>query len=301
MMSNKFPYNYAPNVIHNGHQIRNNQNVPEEWDARNMNPHFYMENSEEHIIPEPLLLTIKEEPMSDEPEVVMPVEPILHEGSFSEDHMEEKAKKRRAKRKIREKPIVDDIARTCQICGKILASVTSLYVHLKSHSKNKPYNCADCGATFTRKYYLEVHLRSHTGERPFECDICHKHFSQKSSLNTHKRKHTGEKPYQCHHCGKSFAAQSYLSSHQWSHFERDQSGSFNCEKCSSNFANRTQLIKHLRVHAGSLEHECKICHKRFSKQSYLIRHEKGSHTGNPQDTSEPNEEVNEGPNDSGDE
>lgn len=103
---------------------------------------------------------------------------------------------------------------TCEICGKVLSSLSSYYVHMKVHSGNKPYACTYCEATFCRKPYLEVHMRTHTGERPFVCGTCNKRFSQKSSLNTHKRVHTGERPYSCEICQKTFAVKSYVTAHR---------------------------------------------------------------------------------------
>ena len=103
---------------------------------------------------------------------------------------------------------------TCKVCGKVLSSASSYYVHMKLHSGNKPYACTECEASFCRKPYLEVHMRTHTGERPFKCDMCWKRFTQKSSLNTHKRVHTGEKPYSCDICHKTFAVKSYVTAHR---------------------------------------------------------------------------------------
>lgn len=103
---------------------------------------------------------------------------------------------------------------TCKICGKVLSSPSSYYVHMKLHSGNKPYACSMCEASFCRKPYLEVHMRTHTGERPFECGTCNKRFTQKSSLNTHKRVHTGERPYSCDICQKTFAVKSYVTAHR---------------------------------------------------------------------------------------
>ena len=45
---------------------------------------------------------------------------------------------------------------SCKICGKILSSASSYYVHMKLHSGNKPYQCTVCEAAFCRKPYLEV-------------------------------------------------------------------------------------------------------------------------------------------------
>lgn len=105
----------------------------------------------------------------------------------------------------------------CKVCGKMLSSASSYYVHMKLHSGTKPFACTVCEAAFCRKPYLEVHMRTHTGksypyirkkdplkqnffsgERPFECDLCFKRFSQKSSLNTHRRIHTGKSSVPLH-------------------------------------------------------------------------------------------------------
>lgn len=51
----------------------------------------------------------------------------------------------------------------CKVCGKMLSSASSYYVHMKLHSGTKPFACTVCEAAFCRKPYLEVHMRTHTG------------------------------------------------------------------------------------------------------------------------------------------
>ncbi|XP_044758267.1 zinc finger protein 79-like [Coccinella septempunctata] len=198
---------------------------------------------------------------------------IINQRSVSQQ-----VKQSRKKKTTVNPDVVKEESRSCTECGKVLASAASLYVHLKSHSSNKPYICGECGANFTRKYYLEVHQRTHTGERPFKCDICEKYFSQKSSLNTHKRRHTGEKPYECLICDKTFSAQSYLASHQWTHYQK-VNGVFTCNGCDLNFVSRNLFVQHIRTHLKELKYECEHCTKRFAKESYLIRHKNGAHLG----------------------
>nr|XP_020504073.1 zinc finger protein 112-like [Labrus bergylta] len=84
---------------------------------------------------------------------------------------------------------------------------------LPSQSMQRWHSCKECGKGFSFACQLEVHMRWHTKEKPYSCAVCRKSFTTVSMLKRHHRIHTGEKPFSCHVCGKCFNQSAHLNTH----------------------------------------------------------------------------------------
>ncbi|KAH7141796.1 fungal-specific transcription factor domain-containing protein [Dactylonectria macrodidyma] len=57
------------------------------------------------------------------------------------------------------------------------------------HGAKQVRKCSQCGQCFSKTEHLARHIRSHTKERPFQCSICGKSYSRHDSLLRHARGH----------------------------------------------------------------------------------------------------------------
>ncbi|XP_026884547.2 ras-responsive element-binding protein 1 [Electrophorus electricus] len=65
---------------------------------------------------------------------------------------------------------------------------------LSSGSGRLHHACRFCGKLFSSDSSLQIHLRSHTGERPYQCPVCLSRFTTRGNLKVHFLRHREQNP-----------------------------------------------------------------------------------------------------------
>nr|CAI5848636.1 unnamed protein product [Callosobruchus analis] len=170
----------------------------------------------------------------------------------------------------------------CPICkGTFLRS--SLDVHIKNHSGQRPYTCLICNKDFTTKWNLKLHKWTHASRtsKPYKCDQCKGAFIRETDYIAHMNSHKSVRPYTCNYCGAQFIRKYNCLRHVKEH---ESKKNFNCQVCGKSFHRSYYLKDHMRVHSGIRPYACHICGKTSSTKSNHNKHVQIHHAREPVST-----------------
>jgi uncharacterized Zn-finger protein len=140
------------------------------------------------------------------------------------------------------------------------------------NKKKEIYHCKFCDIVFPDPKICASHeIYAHDPINPFECLICKLKLNTQPSLIIHiKNDHKSEKPYLCAQCPKAFIRRSDLRKHVFVHAGIRL---FSCDICNKSFTRSTNLAKHKRSHnVVPKNYRCMLCPKAFQSNDLLSRH-----------------------------
>lgn len=146
----------------------------------------------------------------------------------------------------------------CTICGRSFAQKIGLQYHnIYMHNGERKAACPHCSYWAPDKAKLSVHLRKHSKIRPFVCEFCNASFKFRSTYKNHVARHTNSGKHVCTQCNKTFLILSELEEHSQIHSLKRP---FVCSQCGMAFKQKKRLRVHLRaVHYQDKRFACNIC------------------------------------------
>ncbi|XP_037077786.1 gastrula zinc finger protein XlCGF71.1-like [Pollicipes pollicipes] len=155
----------------------------------------------------------------------------------------------RAKHKRRDDPSFVESCR-CPLCGLVLSDRRALQLHREMvHEKRRGFQCNTCGRLFSCRSSLVMHARQHTGQKPFACEQCDYATTDHNTLRRHRMRHTGERPYKCPHCSYSCIQSTTYKKHlRTKHPNAAADLVFSCQHCIFKTIQRSAYTRHMQEH-----------------------------------------------------
>ncbi|XP_078256990.1 LOW QUALITY PROTEIN: zinc finger protein ZFPM1-like [Rhinoraja longicauda] len=156
-----------------------------------------------------------------------------------------------------------------------------------------------CNKTCPSASSLEIHARSHSGERPFVCLICLSAFTTKANCERHLKVHTDTLNGVCHGCGFVSSTRDILYSHLATNHMVCQPGSksdlhspgtgapalpltpvkvtspllsLKCNQCEYTGDSESSLQQHASLHVVQDAFPCSHCDEKLKNSAELVKH-----------------------------
>ncbi|KAI1294977.1 Metal regulatory transcription factor 1 [Halotydeus destructor] len=139
----------------------------------------------------------------------------------------------------------------CEIsnCPTTCVSLVNLRTHMTFHFE-KTLACKRCDHKSYNIEGMQIHIRTHTKDKPYKCSTCPKEYTQKLSLDMHiEKQHAVAKNIRCLDagCSKMFSSERMMLEHRkqkqrW----REKPKKFVCsiDTCGASFKTSQERMKH---------------------------------------------------------
>ena len=167
----------------------------------------------------------------------------------------------------------------CSYCGEIFDNNHLLGTHIAfKHDRSKLFECSVCKAGYRNKKNLQSHIEFvHEKKGGHICSACGKKYATKGEVKKHFAFVHEQIKYECDMCDKSLSSKYNLKLHVEKHHE-GKKPSVECPTCSKCFQSNTSLKRHVNdVHDKKRPFGCDFCGLTFAQKSQLVTHMKGKH------------------------
>lgn len=141
----------------------------------------------------------------------------------------------------------DDVRdHACAQCGRRFTARSTLRMHWRTHTNERPYACEECGKRFRRGTTAKKHvLFVHRKQRDHRCPVCGKAYFTATQVRMHMKWHTGVRNHVCAACGKAFLTKKALAEH--GKMVHDGPGGFVCATCGKAYKTMRYLVVHRKL------------------------------------------------------
>lgn len=169
------------------------------------------------------------------------------------------------------------VSTPCQLqCILQMKTYDSFVAHSSYHSNPKTHQCTKCLKIFPLDKKLYAHVAGHKrNEQPrnVKCEKCGSGFRSFKELDIHEKvKHQHQTLFICPFCAKSLASATILDTHIRFVHNRAKEEKFECKVCNRKFMRNTCLIRHSATHRTERPHVCEQCGASFKTKEGIAIH-----------------------------